>query len=67
MHLHTHKCTDIQNACTSEFPEIVDGADDYDLRATLRETVVTKASFGEFWSALLRFKEAMQRDPEFAA
>lgn len=67
MHLHTQKCTDIQNNYTNEIPEIVDDADDYDLRATLSETVVAKASFSEFWSALLRFREAMQRDPEFAA
>ena len=66
MHLHARNCTDIQNNCTNEIPEIVDDADDYDLRATLSETVVAKASFGEFWSALQRFKEAMQRDPEFA-
>ena len=66
MHLHAQKSTDTQNICTNETPEIVDDADDYDLRATLSETVVAKASFGEFWSALQRFKEAMQRDPEFA-
>lgn len=64
--MNADKCADIQSTCTSEFSEIVDYVDDYDLRATLRETVVTKASFGEFWSAIQRFKEAMRREPEFA-
>ena len=55
--MYAHKLADIQNTCTSKFPRGVDGTDDYDLRATLRETVVTKASYGEFWHALQRFRE----------